>query len=418
MTLIATNRPFRLFLSSAALANLGDGIGALAFPWLATLITRDPALIALVAAATRLPWLLLAIPAGIITDRYDRRQLMMRADAMRAVLALAAVALAVTLQPGAPPSGAWGAILSLSALAFLMGCAEVIRDNAAQTILPSVVAPGDLERANGQLWSVERIAGAFVGPPLAGFLIAMALPVPFGAEALGFAVAAWLIWAVALPRRARPPRRSPLTEAAEAWTWMRAHPVILRLAIMLGFLNAFTLMGLSVLVLVSQDRLGLGAAEYGLLLTVEAAGAVTAGLLGPRLVARLGQWRSVMLSLATFPLPWVVIALSDNAVLIAVSLFLGMAAGMTWNLVTVSYRQRTIPDALLGRVNSLYRFFGWGMMPIGAMAGGGIVALADGPLGHDMALRAPYAVAALGTIALALYGWRRLRLGPAPATLS
>ena len=120
--------------------------------------------------------------------------------------------------------------------------------------------------------------------------------------------------------------------------------------------------------------------------------------------------RSVRLALALFPLPWLVIAFSDQPAVVGIALFVGMGAGVVWNLVTVSYRQRLIPDALLGRVNSLYRFFGWGMMPVGALAGGWIVSLAEEPFGRDMALRLPYVVAALGTAALALYGWRRLRM--------
>lgn len=73
------NRNFRLLLSSAGISNLGDGVSALAFPWLASLITRDPLLIALVGVATRLPWLLFAIPAGALIDRFDRHQIMLRA---------------------------------------------------------------------------------------------------------------------------------------------------------------------------------------------------------------------------------------------------------------------------------------------------------------------------------------------------
>src|SRR3546814_17551884 len=74
MTLLVSNRSYRLLFSASAIPNLGDGVSALAFPWLATLITRDPALIALVAFATRLPWLLFAIPAGVLVDRRDRRR--------------------------------------------------------------------------------------------------------------------------------------------------------------------------------------------------------------------------------------------------------------------------------------------------------------------------------------------------------
>lgn len=77
---------------------------------------------------------------------------------------------------------------SLAVIAFLFGCAEVVRDNAAQTILPSLVAPGDLEHANGQMWSAEQVTGQFIGPPLAGLLIAAGIAIPFGLDAgfMGF----------------------------------------------------------------------------------------------------------------------------------------------------------------------------------------------------------------------------------------
>src|SRR3546814_11409729 len=88
-----------------------------------------------------------------------------------------------------------------------------------------------------------------------------------------------------------------------------------------------------------------------------------------------------------------------------------MLAALLWNLLTVSYRQRLIPDVqrlipdvLLSRVNSLYRFFGWGMMPIGALAGGWIVSLAELGLGREAALRLPFLVGATGCVALWVYG--------------
>lgn len=76
----------------------------------------------------------------------------------------------------------------------------------------------------------------------------------------------------------------------------------------------------------------------------------------------------------------------------------------------MSYRQRLIPDALLGRVNSIYRFFGWGMMPFGALAGGWIVAAAEPDLGRELALRMPFLIAAAGSVMLLVYGLRKLRL--------
>lgn len=208
MATLVQNRNYLKLISASGATNLADGIASVAFPWLATLLTRDPLLIGLVAFAGRLPWLLLAVPAGVITDRADRRHLIVQADCFRLVLALGVVGLILTL-PAAPlPDVALRFILPLSGLAFLMGCAEVVRDNAAQTLMPSVVDRADLEKANGQLWSVETILGRFVGPPLAGLLIALSLPFPFYLNAAAFALAALTIWLIVLPPRIAPPKRS------------------------------------------------------------------------------------------------------------------------------------------------------------------------------------------------------------------
>ena len=75
MTLISTNKNYQLFFFASAVSNLVDGVSALALAWLASLITHDPMLIAFVTFATRLPWLLCAIPAGVMADRYDRKSL-------------------------------------------------------------------------------------------------------------------------------------------------------------------------------------------------------------------------------------------------------------------------------------------------------------------------------------------------------
>lgn len=410
MRLLATNRPFRFLFSATAISNLGDGISALAFPWLATLITRDPALVALVAFATRLPWLLFSIPAGVLTDRQDRRLLMVQADTFRFLLTIGVIALIFSVPELPLQQNPLIYILALSGLAMLLGTAEVVRDNAAQTVLPSVVAKADLEAANGQMWSVEQIMGSFVGPPLAGLLIALAVPAPFAVDAVTFAIAAWLVWCISIPRRPEREKRRIGLEIMEGWSWMRAHPTILRLAIMLGLINAISTMALTILILFSQEILNLSAVGHGVLMTAGAAGGVVGGLVGPKVVARIGAQKSVQLALVLFPVPLIVIGLTANPVIAAGALFLEMIAALLWNIVTVSYRQRRIPDALLGRVNSLYRFFGWGMMPIGALAGGLIVSAVEADLGRDLALRVPYLLGAVMMLAMMFYGSLKLRL--------
>ena len=286
MTRIWTLHNYRLLFSSSAISNLGDGVSALAFPWLATLITRDPILIAMVAFTTRLPWLLFSIPAGVWTDRLDRRRMMVQADLVRLALTFGVVGVILSA-PEFPPAREGFYIAVISVLAFLLGSAEVIRDNAAQTVLPAVVPKERLEQANGQIWSVEQVMGAFVGPPLAGFLIAYAVPAPFVLDAVTFGVAALLVWAMTIAPRDPAPRKSWLAEAKEGIAWMLQHRVILQLAVMLGLLNACNVMALTMLTLFSQEVFGLNAWQYGMLISVEAAGGVIGGLICPAVAARL-----------------------------------------------------------------------------------------------------------------------------------
>ena len=403
-------RNYRLLFSATAVSNLGDGISALAFPWLATLITRDPLLISLVAVATRLPWLLFSIPAGVWTDRVDRRRLMVQADLVRLALTTGVVALILTA-PAFPVDNGTPYIFALCGLAFLLGSAEVLRDNAAQTALPSVVDKDKLEAANGQIWSVEQVMGAFVGPPLAGVLIAYAVPAPFVMDAATFAIAALLVWAMRMPATEKKPERRQWTvEAREGVSWLLAHRAILQLALILGFMNALTIMVLTMLPLFGQELLGLNAAQYGLLITAEAAGGVVGGLICPWIVTHIGARRALMLSLPLMMLSSFLIAFFPTVWVVAPALFIGLFAGLLWNVVTVPYRQRHLPDALLGRVNSLYRFFGWGMLPIGAFLAGAMVSWAEPYMGRELALRLPYFVSGSGLAIIWGYAVLRLKI--------
>ena len=152
------------------------------------------------------------------------------------------------------------------------------------------------------------------------------------------------------------------------------------------------------------------ATGYGILLTAGAAGGVAAGLAGPKIVTRIGSQNSALLALGLFPLQCLLIATASSHFTVGFALFIGMFGALLWNVTTVSYRQRLIPDRLLGRVNSLYRFFGWCFMPLGALLGGWMVSLAEPQLGRDAALRLPFYICfGTGTL-LMIYGIMRCRL--------
>lgn len=399
-------RNFRLLFASTAMTNLGDGVMAVAVPWLATLLTQNPVLIGLVAAARTLPWFLLALPAGVVTDRLDHRRILVGADALRVALTLALLVLALTAEPGTAP------VLGMAALAFLLGSAEVLRDNTAQTFLPSVVDRSHLEQANGALWSTEQLAGQFLGPPLAGLLIGVSVALPFGLHAGLLAAGVALIAAMALPRRIPEAGRPPmLTDLREGVAWLWRAVMLRRLALLLGAFNFIGVGFDAVFVLYAQRVLGLDAVGYGVFLTVGACGGLAATLVGPAILRRISPTAAILTGMGGFTVSVAILALGPPLLVAAAAMLVHNFTGMVWNIAQVSYRQRHIPGPLLGRVNSAFRFIGTGPAAFGAFAFGALIAW-GAPLGSVEAVLLPYAVAAVIGTGLTAYAALRLRLTP------
>ncbi|MEX2279492.1 MAG: MFS transporter [Acidimicrobiia bacterium] len=401
--------------TASVVSNFGDGLATVAYPWLASAITRDPVQIALIGVATRLPWLIFTLPAGVLTDRFDRRKLITLMDGLRFGITLA-VAVFVTavadnlIDPTATESPASGrgsylAVLYASALAF--GFAEVLRDNAAQTLMPALVDKVHLERANGRLWGAEMVMNSFVGPPLGGLLIAVSFALPFYADAATFAVSGLLIASLAGNYRAQTddatPRRSFRSEIAEGVRWLWQHRLLRVMGIVLGVMNAMIAMALSTYVLFVQEILGLEAASFGVLLSAGAVGGVLGSVLASRVSARIGPGASLFVTIAVQSGTFLVTGTTSLAWVVWAMFVISSFAGVLWNVITVSLRQSIIPDRLLGRVNSVYRFFAWGMMPIGSILGGVVVAVTEALTNRETALRAPFWVAATVFVVLFVY---------------
>lgn len=416
---------WKLFTGSVA-ANLGDGLMAVALMWLASAITRDPVLIALVGVASRIPWLIFSLPAGVISDRFDRRKLVAWMDVVRMVV-VAGLGLVVLryqaelptpeeLAAGAPaPESALLLVTALCLAGLLLGFAEVLRDNTAQTLMPSVVDKAQLERANGRLWAAETTMNNFIGPPLGGVLIAVALALPFLVNAGLLAVSAALVFALAgtfAPKgRAgeAPGRIEWRREIGEGFRWLWSHRLIRTLALLLGALNLLSSVAFVTTVLFVQEVLGLFEGwKFGLVTTGFAAGAVIGSLVADRVTTRLSPGTALLVSIIGMGTMTAVMGLVP---LVPVFWMAGVLAGLfvvLWNVITVSLRQRLIPDHLLGRVNSVYRFFGWGTISIGTVLGGVLVSVSEPLLGREWALRGAFVLAGAAHLLLVLYAVRRV----------
>lgn len=406
-------------------SNFGDGVAGVAYPWLASAVTRDPIAIALVGLTTRLPWLLFTLPAGVITDRVDRRRLIMWMDLIRFLLTVGVALVVLAHQSGlATPdaiataaasvpdsSGLLLAVLYISGLA--LGTAEVLRDNAAQTLLPSIVDKSLLQRANGRMWGAESVMNQFAGPVAGGLFLAVAFSLPFFVDGGTFAVAAGLTFLISGQFRPKgeataTKRRSWKDDIKEGFAWLWSRPFLRNLAIALGIINALGMAIFATYVLFVQEILGLDATGFAVMMWAGAVGGIIGSFLAERIAKRLGNGRSLFTTIIFGAVTALIIGITSLPAVVFAMFLIGSFTAVLWNVITVSLRQTIIPDNLLGRVNSVYRMFGWGMMPIGSLLGGVLVAVGENVANRELGLRLPFLVAAVAHLILLAWALPRL----------
>ncbi|WP_337003819.1 MULTISPECIES: MFS transporter [unclassified Microbacterium] len=357
-------RDFRWLLASSWTSNIGDGVALAAAPLLIASMTSSPILVAAGAILQFLPWLLFGLHAGAIADRFDRRRLVMFANAARAVVL---AALCVFLITGV--ANIWVVL----AVAFLYGTAEVFVDTAGSTLLPMLVKPVDLGIGNARLQAGYLVANQFAGPPLGAFLFAAGTAWPFLLEVVCVSLAVVLISRMA--RTPVPPRdtdeRTPVhTDIAEGVRWLWRNPPVRMLTIIILVFNVTWAAPWGVLVLYATEHLHMGAVGYGALTTASAAG----GLLGTFSFGWLERHVSfatlMRIVLSMEVLMHLAFALTTTGVVALVIMFFFGAYAFVWGTISTTVRQRLVPTALQGRVASVSMVGVFGGMVIGQALGG------------------------------------------------
>ncbi len=365
---------------AGAVDNVGNGAFVTALPLLAVTLTSDPRLISAVAAASFVPWLLLSLPAGALVDRHSRIGLMRGAQLFQAVVVAAIAVLAA--------SGVMN-IAHLMVGAFAVGVGQVVFGIAGQSVLPEIVDNRQLGQANARQYLATTIGQSFIGPPVGSLLFGLAIALPFGLDVATLLASALLLTSLRGVSRAQarlPGAVQPAGSAVlEGLRWLGRHRLLRTLALLLG-VNTFCFqLGNVTLVLLATRELGVDPAGYGLLLGIAAVGSILGGLLTARLTRVFGQIPVLVVALTINAATFVLLGLSPNAWTLAALLALSGLVTAVWNVVTVTLRQELVPLALLGRVNSVYRLLGWGLIPLGALAGG-LVA-------HEVSVRTGYPIA-------------------------
>jgi MFS family permease len=396
---------------------LGSGLTLVAGPLLVASHTSDPLLVSGVSAVSWLPWLLFALPGGVLVDRVDRRRLMVIIDWAR-VAAMAVLTVAVATGHAVIPA--------LYAVLFIINAGEIVFRSASQAMVPAVVPREGLERANGWLQGGETLTGSMIAGPLGGFLFAAAVSLPFLANTATYAVSAVLIGLVAGSYRPEPSTaaaagaglaRSLWAEVAEGFSWLIQQRLLRTMAILIGLLNVTLTAALAVLVLLARERLHLGSVGYGLLFTSMAVGSLLGAAIGDRLIKWFTATWTIRIGLLIEAGTHLALAASTSWLLVGVVLFAFGVHSSLWSIVGNSLRQRLTPPSMLGRVGSTSLFIAAGGNCAGALLGGAVAT--------RFGVTAPYWVGFVVAVAVSALTWRvfsrdtvaRAYAEPAPSTV-
>lgn len=357
---------FRTFWVGQTLSLVGTWMSGMAQGWLALVLSDDPLLVGLVAAAPAIPIILFSLPAGVLVDRMDKRRLVMICQA----LFLADAVALWWLTWSRNVTVGW-----LFALSFLFGAVAAVEIPARQAMQVELVGRDDLRSAvalNSSGFNLARI----VGPAIAALIIArFGIAWCFGANAVSFA---FILTGLA---RIRP--RAPVDQGlapgsrrggvSELLTYLREHPV---LGSLMGLVTVYAILGGSFIPLmpvIAREQLGVGASRYGLMLSSVGVG----GLLGALVLAgpgsRLPRGRLLAWSATAFPLSLGVLSLLRTGTFAYPVLFLAGVFLILNGAGANAILQQLVEDRMRGRLMAAYALVVVGLSnAIGAPMGGAI----------------------------------------------
>ncbi|MCV0403148.1 MAG: MFS transporter [Chloroflexi bacterium] len=384
---------FRWLLASSWTSNLGDGIAIAAGPLLVASLTDEPVLVAMAALLQWLPPLLFGVFAGALSDRLDRRLLVVTVDAIRSVVL---VVLAISVLTGAV------SIAIVLAALFLIATAEVFADNTSQTLLPMLVQRDDIAIANARLQTGFITVNQLAGPPIGATLFAAGMALPFVGHAILVAMGGMLVWRIRLPAHGRDRARRTRfrDEIAEGFGWVRRHAAVRTLVLTIFVFNITFGAAWSVIVLYATQRIGLGPVGFGLLTTIIAIGGIVGTLAYGWITRRLSLGNIMRIGLIIETLTHLGLAMTTSALLAMAIFFVFGVHAFVWGTTSTTIRQRAVPTALQGRVGSVNTVGVFGGLVVGSGLGG--------LLAQRFGVTAPFWFAFAGSAVFLVLIWRQL----------
>jgi len=367
-------RDLRLVTVGQGVSMVGTAISDLAIPIMAVdLLGANSFDTGILGAATTVGYVVFGLQAGVWIDRLPRRQFLLAADAVRALLILA-IPLLYALNVLTLPL--------LIALQIGIGSASIFFNLAWPAYLPRLATGDILLKLNARLALLGEISG-FLGPGIAGLLIGL-FKAPFAlvADAFTFVISYFSLAAIKTPE---PPRaaHSGLTVTQELRdgvraVWQRPTLRLITLEAINGNIAFSIMIGQSVI----YQRLDLGfePALIGAIASIGFLGGAIGSILAPRAVKRIGFgrllfWDAVLFGVVELLLPLAGIAPRAFAFpLVAINYFFGGFLLLLYIVPATAFRQQVVPDRLLGRVMAVNRVATWGFGATLGFVLGGIIA--------------------------------------------
>jgi MFS family permease len=355
------NRDYLLLWSGQGISVLGTQISQIAFPLLVLALTGSAAMAGLVAAARSLPHLLFTLLAGALVDRWDRKRTMILCSGISA-LALASVVLA----------HATGALTieHILLVSLIEGTCAVFFRLAETSALPQIVSKEQLPAAIAQQ-QVQYAVGAVAGPPLGGALFSVSQMLPILVDAGSYAASCLSLTAVRarLSATGNALHRSLRHEIAEGLLWLWRNRLVRFMSVLTGGIN-FVTSGAALLIIVLTTQQGAPPMLTGLVFAAAGAGAIVGAVAAP-FVQRRFSFGQVIIGACWFQAAvWCLFPAAATPVALMLVVALGSLVSPIYDTVQMSYRLALIPDALQGRVNSVFRLLADGMKALGAAATG------------------------------------------------
>jgi MFS family permease len=387
------DRRFAKLWAASTTSALGSGLMEVAMPLLVASRTHDPLIVSSAFAVAWLPWLLFALPGGVLADRVDRRRLMITLDLTRAG---AVGLLAAAIATGHP------SIALLYAVLFLINACEVTFRGASTAMMQTVIPRDQLERGNSWLTGGVNVMEQMIAGPLGAFLFVVAASLPFFVNAGTYLASAICIALVAGRYRATPvaasERQSIRRDIAESFGWLMRQRLQRTSTFLIGVLNMTWTAALAVLVLLAKERLHLSSFGYGTLYFCVAAGGVLGSVVGERLIRLVTATWTIRVGLLVEAGTHLTLATATTAWVVGLALFAFGIHSCLWSIVAASINQRLTPPEMMSRVSSAGLFLAAGGNFVGALLGGVIAS--------HFGLTAPYWIGFAVAIAAAAATWR------------